>query len=103
MSGESQPRLGGANVSEEATTDGSELVLLLLRVAQKCAACTSSKEFAALVCDDARRLLPHSSLIAILARIDLEHLELVPVEGMNLAVRFQAEWAHQQRLMFSSD
>jgi DNA-binding CsgD family transcriptional regulator len=76
-------RLGEVNLSEEATPDQSELAMLLLRVAQNCAACTGSEDFATLVRDDVRRLLPHTSLIAVLGRIDLEHLELVHVEAVD--------------------
>ena len=83
VSGEWRVRLGEVNVSEETTPDQSELAMLLLRVAQKCAACTGSDDFAALVRDDVRRLLPHTSLIAVLGRIDLEHLELVHVEAVD--------------------
>jgi DNA-binding CsgD family transcriptional regulator len=70
-------------VIEDTIADQSELATRLLRVAQRCAACATGNDFATLVRDDVRRLLPHSSLVAVLWRIDLEHLELIHVEAVD--------------------
>ena len=81
--GECHRSPGEVDLSEGATPDQSELAKLLLRVAQRCAACTTSQDFAALVRSDVRRVLPHQSLLAELARIDLEHLELIHGEAVD--------------------
>lgn len=55
----------------------------LLRVAEGCTRCAGSGDFAALVQREVRQLLPHRSLFAALGRIDLEHLEVVHIEGVD--------------------
>ena len=60
-----------------------DLATSLLRLAQKCAICTNSQDFADLVRNEVRPVLPHTSLIAAMGRIDLEHLELLHVEAVD--------------------
>lgn len=66
---------------------------LLYQLARDCADCRGQQDFARIVRSTARALLPHSSLIAALGRVDLDHLEIVyltsvdyPAEGV-LALR----------------
>ena len=56
---------------------------LLYQLARDCAECRSQQDFTRIVRSSARALLPHSSLIAALGRIDLDHLEIVHVASVD--------------------
>ncbi len=49
------------------------------QLGEDCGACSSHDDFTRIVRTTARQLLPHSSLIATLGRIDLDHVEIVHV------------------------
>jgi DNA-binding CsgD family transcriptional regulator len=52
---------------------------LHFQLGEACSACANHDDFARIVRTIARELLPHSSLIATLGRIDLDHVEIVHV------------------------
>jgi DNA-binding CsgD family transcriptional regulator len=74
-------------LTEQITVVHGGLARQLLRVAEGCTRCACSRDFAALVRHEVRPLLPHTSLIAALGRIDLEHLELMHVESVDYPPR----------------
>ena len=68
-----------AQPSDASPTDAQ----LLYQLARDCTDCRSQHDFAHIVRSTARALLPHSSLMAVLGRIDLEHMQLVHIESVD--------------------
>jgi DNA-binding CsgD family transcriptional regulator len=85
-------------MSEEPGSNPNDLAALLLRIAQNSATCTTAQDFSDLIRQHVRRLLPHTSLIAVLGRIDLEHLELLHVEGVDYPAHGLAALQRQTNL-----
>ena len=56
---------------------------LLYQLARDCIDCRNPHDFARIVRSSARALLPHSSLMAVLGRIDLEHVQIVHIESVD--------------------
>lgn len=48
-----------------------------------CVACSTEEEFEALVRDWVRQVLPHGMLVAVIGRVDLEHLEIRSFVGVD--------------------
>lgn len=62
---------------DRSTSSTRRTTRLLYELARDCSQCRSREEFCQIARTHARDLLPHTSLIAILGRLDLEHLEIV--------------------------
>ncbi len=62
---------------ERSTNGTRRTTRLLYELARDCSQCRSREVFGQIARTHARALLPHSSLIAVLGRLDLEHLEIV--------------------------
>lgn len=61
----------------------SDIAPALLELAQACLECRSTEEFQSIVRGPCRRLLPHTSLIAAIGQVDLDHISiklLIPVD-----------------------
>jgi DNA-binding CsgD family transcriptional regulator len=62
------------------------LDLLFSEFARACSECYEESTFAEIIRTIVRRLLPHSSLVAALGRVDLDHLEILKLIGVDYPV-----------------
>lgn len=60
----------------------SSLAQSLWQMAEESAGCHSAEAFSSLIRDNTYPLLPHRSLIAIVGRVDLDHLQVVHIEAV---------------------